>query len=217
MIFKQDKLTLDDMKKEIRIVFRAIYNMKKLVEFKEENTKQLKINAIYNMLEAKKEEIEKTSAAKKIRIFHKKYVLRFKTDEKCQTVLRLDFEKLIEDSNFDFNSSIAHSILMHECAKNNVETEFLISDLNYSDKGISLDDIELDKKYIFIRDVDYKNFKIKEKSIDEFTGRLDKLGNKEIVVCGLIYVKDNQGMCYITLKSFFITEPITAKLFEIEE
>ena len=217
MIFKQDKLSLDDMKKEINIAFRALYNMKKLVEFKEDNSKQQKINAIYGMLEAKKEEIEKTNSAKKIRAFHKDYVLRFKTDDKRQIVLRLDFEKLIEDSNFDFNSSVANSIFAHECAKNNVETEFLISDLNYSDKGISLDDIELDKKYIFIRDVDYKNFKIKEKSIVEFTGRLDKLGNKEIIVYGLIYVKDSQGMCYITLKSFFITEPITAKLFEIEE
>lgn len=217
MIFKVDKLTLDDMKKEIRIAFRAIYNMKKLVEFKEDNSKQQKINAIYGMLEAKKEEIEKTNSAKKIRAFHKDYVLRFKTDDKRQIVLRLDFEKLIEDSNFDFNSSVANSIFAHECAKNNVETEFLISDLNYNDEGISIENIELDKKYIFIRDVDYKNFKIKEKSIVEFTGRLDKLGNKEIIVCGLIYVKDSQGMCYLTLRSFFITEPITAKLFEVLE
>ena len=216
MIFKQDKLTLNDIKKEIRIVFRSIYNMKRLVKF-EESSKQQKINAIYDMLETKKEELEKTDSAKKITAFHKDYVLRFKTDDKRQTLLRLDFEKLIEDSNFDFNSSVANSIFAHECAKNNVETEFLISDLNYSDKGISVDDIESNKKYIFIRDVDYKNFKIKEKSIVEFTGRLDKLGNKEIVVCGLIYVKDSQGMCYITLKSFFTTEPITAKLFEIIE
>lgn len=217
MIFKQDKLTLDDMKKEINIAFRALYNMKKLVEFKEENTKQLKINAIYNMLKTKKEEIEKTSSAKKIREFHKNYVIRIKTDDKRQTLLRLDFEKLIEDSDFDFNSSVAYSILMHECSKNNVETEFLISDLNYNDEGISIDDIELEKKYIFIRDVDYKNFVFKEKSIIEFTGRLDKLGNKEISVCGLIYVKDSQGMYYITSRSFFITEPITAKLFEVLE
>lgn len=217
MFFKVDKLTLEDMKKEIGIAFRALYNMKKLVEFKEENSKQQKINAIYDMLEAKKEEIEKTSAAKKIRAFHKNYVIRVKTDDKRQTVLRLDFEKLIKDSNFDFNSSVANSIFAHECAKNNVETEFLISDLNYSDEGISIEDIELGKKYIFIRDVDYKNFKIKEKSIVEFTGRLDKLGNKEIIVCGLICVKDSQGMSYLTLRSFFITEPITAKLFEVLE
>lgn len=217
MIFKQDKLTLDDMKKEILIAFRAVYNMKKLVEFKEENSKQLKINAIYDMLEAKKAEIEKTDSAKKIRAFHKNYIMRLKTDDKKQTLIRLNFEKLIEDSEFDFNRSIASSIFAHECAKNNIEAIFLISDINYNDEGISIDDIEEGKRYIFIRDVDYKNFKIKEKSIVEFTGRLNKSGNKEIIVCGLIYVKDSQGMCYITLKSFFITEPITAKLFEVLE
>ena len=106
---------------------------------------------------------------------------------------------------------------MNECAKNNVETEFLVSDINYSDEGILIDDIEQDKEYIFIRDVEYKNFKIKEKSIIRLTGRADKLGNKEIVVSGLIYVRDSQGVFCVDLTSFFVTEPIEAKLFEIIE
>lgn len=166
------------------------------------------------MLEAKKEELEKTSAAKKIREFHKNYILRFKTDDKRQTLLRLDFEKLINDN---FNSATAYNVFMHECAKNNVETKFLVSDINYSDERILIDDIEQDKEYIFIRDVEYKNFKIKEKSIIRLTGRADKLGNKEIVVSGLIYVIDSQGVFCVDLTSFFVTEPIEAKLFEIIE
>lgn len=214
MIFKIDDLTLGEMKKEIEIVFRSVYSIKKLVKF-EESSKQQKINEIYEMLEAKKEELEKTSAAKKIREFHKNYILRFKTDDKRQTLLRLDFEKLIEDNNF--NSHTAYTIFMNECAKNNVETKFLVSDINYSDKGILIDDIEQDKEYIFIRDVEYKNFKIKEKSIIRLTGRADKLGNKEIVVSGLIYVIDSQGVFCVDLTSFFVTEPIEAKLFEIIE
>ena len=214
MIFKIDDLTLDEMKKEIEIVFRSVYNIEKLVRF-EESSKQQKINAIYEMLEAKKEELEKTSAAKKIREFHKNYILRFKADDKRHTFIRLDFEKLIEDNNF--NSPTAYTIFMNECAKNNVETKFLVSDINYSDEGILIDDIEQDKEYIFIRDVEYKNFKIKEKSIIRLTGRADKLGNKEIVVSGLIYVIDSQGVLCVDLTSFFVTEPIEAKLFEIIE
>ena len=214
MIFKIDDLTLDEMKKEIEIVFRSVYSIKKLVKF-EESSKQQKINAIYEMLEAKKEELEKTSAAKKIREFHKNYIFRFKADDKRHTFIRLDFEKLIEDNNF--NSPTAYTIFMNECAKNNVETEFLVSDINYSDEGILIDDIEQDKEYIFIRDVEYKNFKIKEKSIIRLTGRADKLGNKEIVVSGLIYVRDSQGVFCVDLTSFFVTEPIEAKLFEIIE
>lgn len=214
MIFKIDDLTLDEMKKEIEIVFRSVYSIEKLVRF-EESSKQQKINEIYEMLEAKKEELEKTSAAKKIRDFHKNYVLRLKADDKRHTFLQLDFEKLIEDNNF--NSTTAYTIFMNECAKNNVETKFLVSDINYSDKGILIDDIEQDKEYIFIRDVEYKNFKIKEKSIIRLTGRADKLGNKEIVVSGLIYVIDSQGVFCVDLTSFFVTEPIEAKLFEIIE
>lgn len=213
MIFKIDDLTLDEMKKEIEIVFRSVYSIEKLVRF-EESSKQQKINEIYEMLEAKKEELEKTSAAKKIREFHKNYILRFKTDDKRQTLLRLDFEKLINDN---FNSATAYNVFMHECAKNNVETEFLVSDINYSDECIQIADIEQDKEYIFIRDVEYKNFKIKEKSIIRLTGRADKLGNKEIVVSGLIYVIDSQGVFCVDLTSFFVTEPIEAKLFEIIE
>lgn len=213
MILKIEKLTTQEMKKEIQIAFRSVYSIKKLVKF-EESSKQQKINEIYEMLEAKKEELEKTSAAKKIREFHKNYILRFKTDDKRQTLLRLDFEKLINDN---FNSATAYNVFMHECAKNNVETEFLVSDINYSDKGILIDDIEQDKEYIFIRDVEYKNFKIKEKSIIRLTGRADKLGNKEIVVSGLIYVIDSQGVLCVDLTSFFVTEPIEAKLFEIIE
>ena len=213
MILKIEKLTTQEMKKEIQIAFRSVYSIKKLVKF-EESSKQQKINEIYEMLEAKKKELEKTSAAKKIREFHKNYILRFKTDDKRQTLLRLDFEKLINDN---FNSATAYNVFMHECAKNNVETEFLVSDINYSDEGIQIADIEQDKQYIFIRDIEYKNYKIKEKSIIEFTGREDKLGHKEIYVCGLIYVKDNQEMYYTTSISFFVTEPIEAKLFEIIE
>lgn len=213
MILKIEKLTTQEMKKEIQIAFRSVYSIKKLVKF-EESSKQQKINEIYEMLEAKKEELEKTSAAKKIREFHKNYILRFKTDDKRQTLLRLDFEKLINDN---FNSATAYNVFMHECAKNNVETEFLVSDINYSDECIQIADIEQDKEYIFIRDVEYKNFKIKEKSIIRLTGRADKLGNKEIVVSGLIYVIDSQGVFCVDLTSFFVTEPIEAKLFEIIE
>ena len=214
MILKIEKLTTQEMKKEIKIAFRSVYSIERLVKF-EENSKQQKINEIYEMLEAKKEELEKTSAAKKIRDFHKNYVLRFKADDKRHTFLRLDFENLIEDNNF--NSPTAYTIFMNECAKNNVETEFLVSDINYSDEGILIDDIEQDKEYIFIRDVEYKNFKIKEKSIIRLTGRADKLGNKEIAVSGLIYVRDSQGVFCVDLTSFFVTEPIEAKLFEIIE
>ena len=214
MILKIEKLTTQEMKKEIKIAFRSVYSIERLVKF-EESSKQQKINEIYEMLEAKKEELEKTSAAKKIRDFHKNYVLRFKADDKRHTFLRLDFENLIEDNNF--NSPTAYTIFMNECAKNNVETEFLVSDINYSDEGILIDDIEQNKKYIFIRDVEYKNFKIKEKSIIRLTGRADKLGNKEIVVSGLIYVRDSQGVFCVDLTSFFVTEPIEAKLFEIIE
>ena len=162
MILKIEKLTTQEMKKEIKIAFRSVYSIERLVKF-EESSKQQKINEIYEMLEAKKEELEKTSAAKKIRDFHKNYVLRFKADDKRHTFLRLDFEKLIEDNNF--NSPTAYTIFMNECAKNNVETEFLVSDINYSDEGILIDDIEQNKKYIFIRDVEYKNFKIKKKKL----------------------------------------------------
>lgn len=214
MILKIEKLTTQEMKKEIQIAFRSVYSIERLVKF-EESSKQQKINEIYEMLEAKKEELEKTSAAKKIRDFHKNYVLRFKADDKRHTFLRLDFEKLIEDNNF--KSPTAYTIFMNECAKNNVETEFLVSDINYSDEGILIDDIEQNKKYIFIRDVEYKNFKIKEKSFVELTGKKDKLGNKEIVVSGLIYVRDSQGVFCVDLTSFFVTEPIEAKLFEIIE
>ncbi len=212
MILKIEKLTTQEMKKEIQIAFRSVYSIERLVKF-EESSKQQKINEIYEMLEAKKEELEKTSAAKKIRDFHKNYVLRFKADDKRHTFLRLDFEKLIEDNNF--KSPTAYTIFMNECAKNNVETEFLVSDINYSDEGILIDDIEQNKKYIFIRDVEYKNFKIKEKSFVELTGKKDKLGNKEIAVSGLIYVRDSQGVFCVDLTSFFVTEPIEAKLFEI--
>ena len=156
MILKIEKLTTQEMKKEIQIAFRSVYSIKKLVKF-EESSKQQKINEIYEMLEAKKEELEKTSAAKKIREFHKNYILRFKTDDKRQTLLRLDFEKLINDN---FNSATAYNVFMHECAKNNVETEFLVSDINYSDECIQIADIEQDKQYIFIRDIEYKNYKI---------------------------------------------------------
>lgn len=214
MILKIEKLTTQEMKKEIKIAFRSVYSIERLVKF-EESSKQQKINEIYEMLEAKKEELEKTSAAKKIRDFHKNYVLRFKADDKRHTFLRLDFEKLIEDNNF--KSPTAYTIFMNECAKNNVETEFLVSDINYSDEGILIDDIEQNKKYIFIRDVEYKNFKIKEKSFVELTGKKDKLGNKEIAVSGLIYVRDSQGVFCVDLTSFFVTEPIEAKLFEIIE
>ena len=214
MILKIEKLTTQEMKKEIQIAFRSVYSIERLVKF-EESSKQQKINEIYEMLEAKKEELEKTSAAKKIRDFHKNYVLRFKADDKRHTFLRLDFENLIEDNNF--NSPTAYTIFMNECAKNNVETEFLVSDINYSDEGILIDDIEQNKKYIFIRDVEYKNFKIKEKSFVELTGKKDKLGNKEIAVSGLIYVRDSQGVFCVDLTSFFVTEPIEAKLFEIIE
>ena len=214
MILKIEKLTTQEMKKEIKIAFRSVYSIERLVKF-EESSKQQKINEIYEMLEAKKEELEKTSAAKKIRDFHKNYVLRFKADDKRHTFLRLDFEKLIEDNNF--KSPTAYTIFMNECAKNNVETEFLVSDINYSDEGILIDDIEQDKEYIFIRDVEYKNFKIKEKSFVELTGKKDKLGNKEIAVSGLIYVRDSQGVFCVDLTSFFVTEPIEAKLFEIIE
>lgn len=214
MILKIEKLTTQEMKKEIQISFRSVYSIERLVKF-EESSKQQKINEIYEMLEAKKEELEKTSAAKKIRDFHKNYVLRFKADDKRHTFLRLDFENLIEDNNF--NSPTAYTIFMNECAKNNVETEFLVSDINYSDEGILIDDIEQNKKYIFIRDVEYKNFKIKEKSFVELTGKKDKLGNKEIAVSGLIYVRDSQGVFCVDLTSFFVTEPIEAKLFEIIE
>lgn len=214
MILKIEKLTTQEMKKEIQIAFRSVYSIERLVKF-EESSKQQKINEIYEMLEAKKEELEKTSAAKKIRDFHKNYVLRFKADDKRHTFLRLDFEKLIEDNNF--KSPTAYTIFMNECAKNNVETEFLVSDINYSDEGILIDDIEQNKKYIFIRDVEYKNFKIKEKSFVELTGKKDKLGNKEIAVSGLIYVRDSQGVFCVDLTSFFVTEPIEAKLFEIIE
>ena len=162
MILKIEKLTTQEMKKEIKIAFRSVYSIERLVKF-EESSKQQKINEIYEMLEAKKEELEKTSAAKKIRDFHKNYVLRFKADDKRHTFLRLDFEKLIEDNNF--KSPTAYTIFMNECAKNNVETEFLVSDINYSDEGILIDDIEQNKKYIFIRDVEYKNFKIKKKKL----------------------------------------------------
>ena len=214
MILKIEKLTTQEMKKEIKIAFRSVYSIERLVKF-EESSKQQKINEIYEMLEAKKEELEKTSAAKKIRDFHKNYVLRFKADDKRHTFLRLDFEKLIEDNNF--KSPTAYTIFMNECAKNNVETEFLVSDINYSDEGILIDDIEQDKEYIFIRDVEYKNFKIKAKSFVELTGKKDKLGNKEIAVSGLIYVRDSQGVFCVDLTSFFVTEPIEAKLFEIIE
>ena len=70
MILKIEKLTTQEMKKEIQIAFRSVYSIERLVKF-EESSKQQKINEIYEMLEAKKEELEKTSAAKKIRDFHK--------------------------------------------------------------------------------------------------------------------------------------------------
>ena len=45
MILKIEKLTTQEMKKEIQIAFRSVYNIEKLVRF-EESSKQQKINAI---------------------------------------------------------------------------------------------------------------------------------------------------------------------------
>ena len=95
--------------------------MKKLTEYKTEDSTQLKINSICEMLEKRKEEIEKTKSAKKTKEFHKKYILRFKTDDKRQTLIQLDYEELIKDNNFNFNPSVAYSIFMHHCFKNNLE------------------------------------------------------------------------------------------------